>query len=78
MSKIKIRNKIYTVTDRKDELRSKWKDGRLYVVEFYELLNEEGKTRYMIIWSDDRFEIADQPMSAKPEIEGMLPEIEEI
>ena len=77
MPKLKIRNKLYSVIDCKDELKPS-KDGRPWVSEFYELKDKEGETRYMAIWSDDRFEIADEPMSARPEIEGMLPEIEEI
>ncbi|GAF93772.1 unnamed protein product [marine sediment metagenome] len=77
MSKLKIRNKIYTVTDCKDELTPS-KDGRPWIQEFYELLDEEGETKYMWIWSDDSFELADKPLSAKPEIEGMLSEIEEV
>jgi len=78
MPKLKIRNKLYSVIKCKDELKPS-KDGRPWVQEFFELLDEEEEeTRYMVIWSDDRFEISDQPISAKPEISGMLPELEEI
>jgi len=74
--KLKIGDKEYSIRDIKDELRSSWQDGRPYIVEYYELRDdEEDKDCYLTIWSTDAFELSDVPMSATPLITGDITEI---
>ena len=76
MSKIRIKNREYRVDDIKDELQSKWKDGRPYIVEYYELFDEEDdEPRFLMIWSGDNYELCDEPNSVIPLMEGNVTEI---
>ena len=77
--KIRIKNKEYRVDDIKDELQSKWKDGRPYIIEYYELYDElEEEKLHLMIWSGDNYELCDEPNSVIPLLEGNITEIEEI
>lgn len=79
MSKIRIKGKEYRVDEIKDELQSKWSDGRPYIVECYELFDEEKEEKlYLLIWSGDNYELCDELNAVKPILEGDISDITEV
>lgn len=65
----------YTVLQIKDELKSRWEDGRPWIQEFYELQDEADEFSFLTVWSDGHFELADVPISTTPMATGDISEI---